>query len=480
MSKKKLHGSKTIGKFKGKVKKFWISHTKPNGQPTYLIDRALLSDFLESTGYRIISTYLNNQIVLLSNNIAFEKTELDVYNDILEIVKNQENDILRSCYIDQGENLLMSKKAIIGGLPKIHLDKYKDDKEIVRLFFDNKVIQIAANGIKVESYKKFQKLNNYILSNQIINRDYSLKDDNKSDFSRFLKFVTNDNLHFKSICSAIGYLVSSYKNPSIAKAIIITDILSQVKNEAYGRSGKGLIIKALSKIINVVEYNGKVTDLTNDKFVFQNVDINTSLIVLQDVTKGFLFESLFSTLTDNMSIEKKHRSKISIPFSDSPKVALTTNYTIPQETDSFKDRKHLVTLNNHFNAQNKPEKYFKRLLFDWDKKEWARFDNFIIECVQLFLKEGLLTYDSAELKFQKLINLTSKEFVDVMESDYDMLNDYFSLKKIAARVELGTDEPRSKGKMLSKWIESYATFKGYNVDRRQSGGMVKICFLKAV
>ena len=480
MSKNKLHGSKSKGKNKGKEKKFWIPFNKTNGQPTYLIDRALLSDFLEYHGYRTLATYLDIQVIQLVDNIAFEKCELDVYNDLREVIKKEENDTLRSCYIEQGENLLLNKKAILGGLPRINAEKYKDSKDCVRLFYENCVVKITAEGVSPQSYNKFGKLNKYILSNQIIKRQFISANNKKGDFESFLEYVTNDKEHFKSICSAIGYLVSSYKNPSLAKAIIITDILSQVKNEAYGRSGKGLIIKALSKVINVVEYNGKVTDLTNDKFVFQNVNLNTALIVLQDVTKGFLFESLFSTLTDNMSIERKHRSKINIPFSDSPKVALTTNYTIPQDTDSFRDRKHLVTLNNTFNAQNKPEQYFKRLLFDWKTKEWARFDNFILKCVQLFLGKGLLPYDSAELKFQKLINLTSKEFVDLMEAEYDSLNDYFSLKKIAAYVELGTDEPRAKGKMLGKWIDSYAAFKGYKVDRRQSGGIVKICFLKGV
>ncbi|MCK0190656.1 hypothetical protein [Arenibacter sp. F20364] len=480
MSKKKLHGSKTIGKNKGKKKKFWLRHIKSNGQPTYLFDRALLSDHLENSGYRKLPNFGDIQVFQLVDNIAYLKSDLDVYNDILEVVKKEDDDNLRSCFIEQGETLLLSKKAILGGLPKINIEPYRDTKENICLFYENVAVSVAADGTKKLTYKDFQKLNKYILAEQIIDRKFKSSVDNKSDFQRFLGFVTNDKAHLESICSAIGYLISSYKNPSVAKAIIITDILSQVKNEAYGRSGKGLIIKALSKIINVVEYNGKVTDLTNDKFVFQNVNLNTSLIVLQDVNKGFQFESLFSTLTDNMSIERKHRSKISIPFKDSPKVALTTNYTIPQDTDSYKDRKHLVTLNNFFSASNKPEHYFKRLLFEWKPREWYRFDNFIVECAQLFLKKGLLPYDSAELKLQKLINLTSKEFVDLMESDYDVLNEYSSLKKIAACLEVGTQEPRSKGKIVGKWIESYAAYKGYKVDKRQSGGMVQICFLKGV
>ena len=465
---------------KGKIKKFWSPYNKTNGRPSYEIDRALLSDYLKVSGYRRLSSFEDNQIVQLIDNVAYEKTSFDIYRDLLNIVEREENSTLRSCYIEQGENLILSKKAILTGLPIISLERYKDTKKVVTLFFKNCIVKINDKGVYQQTYKQFRKKKKYITASKIIKRNFALNNGLKSDFRQLLKLITNDTEHFKSICATIGYLLSSYKNPSLAKAVIITDILSQAKNEAYGRSGKGLIIKALSNIINVVEYNGKVTDLTNDKFVFQNINYNTDIIVIQDVTKGFLFESLFSTLTDNMSVERKHRSKISIPFSDSPKVALTTNYTIPQETDSFKDRKHMLTLNNYFNAKNKPEKHFKKLLFDWNDKQWKWFDNFMVQCIQLFLIEGLLAYDSTELKMQKLIKTTSKEFVELMEEEYDVLNSYFSLRKIAALVEVGTNEPRSKGKIISKWVESYAAYKGYKVDKRQSGGMVKKCFLKSV
>lgn len=462
-------------RFKTKIKIFWKSHTK-YGQPSFIIDRALISDYLEWKGYKRLSCFEDFQIFQLIDNIAYLKTPQIVYNDLLDFIKEQENDTLRSCFIEQGENLLLSKKAILGSLPVLEKERYQDSKETVRLFFLDTIVVIRADKIKTLSFKKFRKLDKFIFSERIIPRNFIKINKKESDFKQFLRLATNDNYHFESVCTSMGYLISSYKNPSIAKAAIITDILSQVRNEAFGRSGKGLFIKALSKVINVVEYNGKVTDLSNDKFVFQNVNITTSLIVLQDVTRDFLFESLFSTLTDSMSIERKHRSKISISFSESPKVAITTNYTIPQDTDSFNDRKHLVTLNNFFNAKNKPEKHFKSLLFDWAEHEWLSFDNFIIECVQLFLKKGLIKYDSSDLKLQKLINITSKKFVEVMNSSYDELNNYWSIKKIATNIEVGTNKPSVKSRIVSKWIESYATFKGYKIDRRLSGGIVKICF----
>ncbi|WP_281542392.1 hypothetical protein [Maribacter aestuarii] len=471
------HGLNTKGRNKDKKIKFWASYRKTNGQSAFKIEPALLQDYLVENKYRRLTSFGEIQTVHLINNIAYLKTKQEVFNDCLALVKQQESDELRNCFIKEGEAFLISKQAILGSLPEIELQQYRDQKNTVRLFYIDKIVIIKRNKIKVQSYSKFNKGSKYILSKKIIQRNYIKADNKIADFERFLSFATNDKEHLLSVVCTLGYLISSYKNPSIANAVIITDILSQVRNEAFGRSGKGLLIKALSYMIMVVEYNGKVTDLTNDKFVFQNVDIATALIVLQDVTKGFLFESLFSTLTDNMSIERKHRNKISIPFFQSPKVALTTNYTIPQDTDSFKDRKHLLTLNNFFNAQNKPEKHFKKLLFEWNVIEWARFDAFMIKCVQMFLKKGLVKYDNSDLKLQKLINITSKEFVELMESDYDELNTYWRLKKIAEMMQVGTKEVRSRSKIVSKWMEAYAAFKGYKIDKRESGGIVKIAFV---
>lgn len=476
MKKESHHSLKLKKRRKFKPKKFWKETLKSNRQ-TYIIDRALLSDYLEENGYRKLDSFGEVKVVQLIDNIAYLKTSMDVYTDVLKYIKKQENDILRSCFINQGENLLVTKKAILGGLPEIEFDKYQDTKEHVKLFYQNKIVTIRAEKVKIQSYKKFSKSNDFILSSQLIDREFKETDNIQSDFELFIRLATNDEEHFTAVCTAIGYLISNFKNPSVTKAVIITDILSQVENEAYGRSGKGLIIIALSHVINVVQYNGKVTDLTNDKFVFQNVNLSTSLIVLQDVTKSFLFESLFSSLTDVLSIERKHRDKINVPFQYSPKIALTTNYTIPQDTDSFKDRKYLLTLNNFFNAENKPEKHLGKLLFDWTELEWFRFDNFIVKCVQLFLSNGLIQYDSADLKLQKLINLTSKEFVQIMNSEYDVLNEYWRIKDIAVRFDLKSSDASTKSRKIAKWIDSYASFKGYKVDRRGSGGITKFCFI---
>tara|TARA_R110002049_G_scaffold306318_2_gene504602 strand:- start:3210 stop:4658 length:1449 start_codon:yes stop_codon:yes gene_type:complete len=455
-----------------KIKK--LSTRSPTGKLIY--KEAALCDYLEKEGYHLLDNFGAQITGQLIDNVAHIKTPQDVFNDVLALIKIQDNDELRTSWMKQGEDMLIKRKAILGSLTKLKLDRHRDTKDNARLFYQNTIVVIAKKDYRLETYEQFRKSGKYIFSQQIIPRNYIRSVGKKSDFGKFSRLITNDEKHLLSYRTTLGYLISNYKNPSLAKAVIVSDMLSQIENEAYGRSGKGIIIKALSYLINIVEYNGKATDLKYDRFVYQNVTVLTALMVLQDVAKGFVFESLFSTLTDSMSIERKHQSKTSIPFSQSPKIALTTNYTIPQDTDSFKDRKHLIMLNNFFNAKNKPVQHFKKLLFDWNEKEWNRFDNYMVECVRLFLKNGLIGYTNKNVERLKLISQTSEEFVELMESEYCFVSSFFSIKKIAAGMDVPTDEPSSKSRIVGGWIDLYAAYKGYNIERRKLGGVIKICF----
>jgi len=457
---------------------FWSESTSRNTKNKFIISPAKLSNWLDSEGYYIIDNFGNNQVIKLKKNVAFLKTPLDVYNDVLKFIKLQGIVQLTDSFGHQGEHLIISKKATLGSLQTLQKSRYRDSKDTVRLFYKNIIVKIQKNSIHLETYKEFKKLNLFIFEKKIIKRNFTKVIRKKSEFAIFLEKATNNKNHLNSVRSSIGYLISSHKNPSVTKAVIFSDILSQLKNSPYGRSGKGLIINAISKIINVVQYNGKATDLTKDKFVFQNIDITTSLIVLQDVSSDFKFESLFSTLTDQISIEKKHQEKILIPYKQSPKIALTTNYPIPQDSDSYRDRKHLVLLNNFFNAFNKPEKYLKTNLFDWKEKEYLKFDYFMTECVQFFLKNGLIDYKDSNQEEAILFSNIPKYFFQILESQFNETDMFYPLKLIAKKFKSNTSDKSVKSREAMKKITFYAEYKNYSIEKRKVNGNTDIKFVK--
>ncbi len=175
-------------------------------------------------------------------------------------------------------------------------------------------------------------------------------------------------------------------------------------------------------------------------FAFQSVSLDTSVIEFNDVDKKFRFDKLFSIITDGITVEKKNKDEMTIPFDQSPKVIISTNYTIAGVDDSTLDRQFIVEFSDHYSKSHKPIDEFGHLFFDeWDKEEWNRFDNFMIKCLQFYLSNGLVPYEYKNLELKKLIDSTSAEFADFVE-----------------RLELDTDY--SKKELHSEFKEEFPDF----------------------
>ncbi|WP_157206822.1 hypothetical protein [Mariniflexile maritimum] len=482
MVKKSKHSPQSIlskvqaknKKFKGNI--FWKTHPT-NGRP--IIEPSLLREFLIANGFSILNFFGGTFTIKTTFNIVVFYSPQDVFNFCLTYVNSQKKEVLTSEFLVNGERFLISKKALIGSLPELEIEKYRDTKSISHYFYENIVVRVNPKGIYAIPYKEFKKQKRYIFKSAIINRHFDGSCKLKSQFKKFLKLTTNSKEHYLNVIIVIGYLLHKYKNPSIAKAVIISDVLSQATNDPHGRSGKGIIIKALSELINVIEYNGKNLDLKRDKFVYQSIEPDTDLFVIQDVGREFEFEDLFSTITDSLNIERKHQKKIIVDNADSPKIAMTTNYTIPQNSDSYSDRKQLLLLNNYFNSSNKPQQEFKKLLFtEWDENDYKAFDKFMMSCLQMYLKLGLTNYDDPALRKQNLINNTSKKFVELMEKEYTSSREYYNLKDLANKLDISSNDNSVRSKITSQWLQTYAAFKGHKYETRISGGVTKFSLIK--
>ena len=258
------------------------------------------------------------------------------------------------------------------------------------IYYKNGAIKTTKDKIELLKYSDISDL---IWKNQIIDREIYLKDESDGVFKTFIwKVSGQDVARYYTLKSVIGYLMHSYQNDAKPKAIIFNDemISEDIPN---GGSGKGLIHKAMGHIKSIVVEDGKKFDPKN-QFAYQKANKDTQIFLFDDVPKNFNFETLFSIVTEGMTIEKKGKDAFQIPFKDSPKISITTNYTIKGSGASFYRRVFEVEIANHFNDNYTPEDEFKHQFFSgWDKDEWQRFDNFMIRCIQFYLKNGLVESD---------------------------------------------------------------------------------------
>lgn len=289
----------------------------------------------------------------------------------------------------------------------------RDTANTSYIYYQNAVVKTTKDKIEVLEYSE---VNDLIWTNQVIKRNIEIKPESEGVFKSFIWKVAGENAErYYTLKSVIGYLMHSYQNEAKPKAIIFNDemISEDIPN---GGSGKGLIHRAIGHIKNIVIEDGKKFD-AKSQFAYQKVNKDTQIFLMDDVPKHFNFESLFSIVTEGMTIEKKGQDAYQIPFQDSPKISITTNYTINGSGASHERRVFEVEIANYFNEYHTPEIEFGHLFFiEWDEKEWAKFDNFMIRCVQFFLKNGLVQSDKVNLKLRKLKNELGTEFIEFMES----------------------------------------------------------------
>jgi hypothetical protein len=359
-------------------------------------------------------------------------------------------------------------------LNSTEIELKEDTADTCYLYFKNKVVKVNKTSIEEIEYLN---IDGYVWRKQVIDRDFNFADHHDSVFRKFIWLIAGqDDERYNSFKSVVGYLLHSFKTSSNNKAIIFND--ETISENPNGGSGKGLFWNALSKMKKVASIDGKTFEFTKS-FPYQTVSTDTQILIFDDVKKNFSFESLFSLITEGITLEYKGQDAIKLPVQKSPKILITTNYTIGGVGGSFERRKFEVEMSSYFNHQHTPIDEFKHLLFDdWNEAEWSRFDNYMIQCTQFYLQHGLVKNDFKNLEIRKFIKETSFEFYEWATPENILVNvrlpkdeiynslirDYSDLSKWLRK------------KTLNKWLKIYGEYKGYKVLEGKSNNNIWIEF----
>jgi hypothetical protein len=313
-------------------------------------------------------------------------------------------------------------------------------------------------------------LDGMVWKDHVINRYFYKVDATNCIFDRFIGKVANDEPHRKTaLMSVIGYMMHSFKTSAKNRAIIFNDEL--ISENPNGGSGKGIICNAISKLKRVCILDGKQFDF-NKSFAYQTVSIDTQVLIFDDVKKNFPFEGLFSLITEGITLEKKNKDAIKIPVKKSPKIIITTNYTVGGVGGSFDRRKYEVELSSYFSAQHTPLDEFGIMLFDeFNDQEWSKFDNYMICCLQLYLQKGLIKHNFQNLKTRKFIGDTSFEFYEwITEGNIDLGTRVYKTQKFNEFIEEYPDFKKYNlsQKRFSKWIDSLGIYLNKKINHGKS------------
>lgn len=427
-------------------------------------------EFLEQKGYAKL--YPTG-----STNFVFVKIEENLIDNTTgEFIKD---DILK--YLYSNPDFGTKPYDLMAGTPKYFKDDYlslidtvtvefkKDTVDTSYLYYKNCALEVTKNGVKQIDYLE---LDGYVWRKQIINREFKEIEFEYCVFEQFLMKIAGEKQeNFESLCSVIGFLMHSHKTSANNKAIIFNDeVISENPN---GGSGKGLFCNAIGHIKKVATIDGKQFEF-NKSFPYQTVGADSQVLIFDDVKKNFQFENLFSLITEGIILEKKNKDAIKLPVSESPKVVITTNYTIGGVGGSFDRRKFEVELSSYFGAHHTPLDEFGHMLFEeWSDYEWLKFDNFMITCLQLYLRKGLVKHEFHNLELRKFIKSTSFEFNEWIEDVDNMPHNQRLVKQ--ELFNKFTNEYQDFKKWLTQkrftmWLHCYGTFKGVKVIEGNTNG----------
>jgi succinate dehydrogenase flavin-adding protein (antitoxin of CptAB toxin-antitoxin module) len=442
--------------------------------------------FLEDNGfYKYCPEGGKNYVfVKVTNNLIDHTSEKEIKDFVLNHLMELDDPAIYNYFAD---NTRFFKEEFLSMLNTIDIYFIEDSKEAAYLYYRNCAVKITKSDITPIDYLD---LGGYVWKDHVIDRNFTqCSVSNDFYFTRFVRNICGgDESRVRSMESSIGFMLHAHKNLSYCPAVILNDEV--ISDNPEGGTGKGLLMNALSQMKKVVTIDGKSFTFERS-FAYQLVSADTQILVFDDVKKHFDFERLFSVVTEGMTLEKKNKDAIKIPFSKSPKIAITTNYAIKGVGNSFARRKWELELHQYYSKNFTPLDEFGKLMFgDWDDDDWCQFDNYMIGCLQGYLNTGLVKSKFVNLKIRQLSAETSHEFIEwcglVDNSEPNrMLDPGYRIYKQDIYVEFITEYPDygPKSRMtisrtrFYKWLNSFCLFK-YGIapeeGRDQQGRWIRI------
>jgi hypothetical protein len=446
---------------------FWSKNEKGN----YSLNNKRFKDFLETNDFFKNSPNVGSTFDFIQKQGIFMKIvyEKDIKDFVIEWVEHNKCD--EGVFNLMTGNLKFFKRDYLSLLKSKPIDILKDNKDECFLFYKNCIVKVKKNNREIISYSDIDV---GIWKDQVINRDYFPTDHHDAVYRKFIWLISGkDKKKYKAFQTVIGYLLHFYKTNSNNKAIIFNDEI--ISDSPNGRSGKGLFWNALKQLRKVQSLDGKTFDFAK-AFPYQSVSTDCQVLVFDDVKKSFNFENLFSVITEGINIEYKGKDSIKLDVTESPKIIITTNYTIQGDSASFNARKYEVEMSSFFNDHHTPMIEFEHELFnDWDDVEWARFDNYMMQCISIYLDQGLIDMPLKNLDYRKLIDqignemniffagLQKNEYINIKLTYDNLLDSFPELKKRNITQNL-----------MTRNLKKYCEFHKFQLDTAYSGGIGKL------
>ncbi|MBW8359596.1 MAG: hypothetical protein K0M63_07325 [Weeksellaceae bacterium] len=449
------------------------------------IKNAAVLKYLEMQGIRKLKLPKGGyELVKILRNSILKRVD---HEDLMHILKEKivhidhREDVWEEFL--EGQYLVRSTDLAMERIMDVKLNIATKDQSF--FFYSNGIISVKVDAVEIINYEDFE---GFVFEDQIIKHNINIPEECPENmFNQFILNVSGGTeARYQQLCTAIGYLIQSYKDPSNTKAIILVDEVLDFAGEANGGTGKTLISKAVSKITPCLHKDGKSIVKTGNRFFYQDVNIGQRVMVIDDVNPNFNFEDFYSVVTGDLIVEQKGKQSYSIPFELSPKLLITSNYVVKGSGGSSDERRRVeIEIAPCYNMENTPIMEFGcRFFDDWDVDMWNVFFNQMFIYCQWYIRCGILTCPSINLKENKLKSETSIDFVEFADCNFVFSEEIDTIKKDktelyeAFRAKYQYESRTLTPVTFKKWLDRYAKARGMEINHSKSNGKIYVEILK--
>jgi len=238
------------------------------------------------------------------------------------------------------------------------------------------------------------------------------------------------DVNFISKCSTLGYMLTKYRSPSSGKAVYCMEIAVDELEEGQhnGGTGKSLFLDSLKYMRNRVFIDGQKIDKNKMDFIFQRVDFDSDIVHIDDLNSRVDLNLFLPSITNDLTVNVKNKDEFIIPMTKAPKFAFTSNHAISRFYGSLRRRIQFCGFSDYYHSanpeiglqENSPKIEFGRnLLFDYKEEDMNKFYNFMLQCVQLYLKYGLIEADMGDIEKRQKENKIGMDFIDWADNYFE-------------------------------------------------------------
>lgn len=462
---------------------FWKETSQTGGSRIEIINSKLIK-FLESNGYRKLVKGNNFQLVQVVRGCVVRPVEVFQIRDFVTgfILELERNDVW-----EEFLKVDFLSRRVTESLKSISIDFNQGNKNTAIFFYKNGVLKVTATEMEIISYEDYE---GYVWEDQILDREFNKEDSENAEFRTFCKDLSkNDSTRLLSLQSIKGYLLHGYKDRANTKAIILMDEIVNLEEDiSEGGTGKTVLADGIGMIVPYLRKDGKNLK-TDSRFFFSDVEEYHKVIVFDDVKSDFDFESLYSVITGDMPIERKYKNPEIMTFQDAPKVLITSNFMVRGTggNSEFRRKTEFEVSAYYRTELTILEKFGHRFFDEWSQQEWSLFDNYMMECTQIFLNNGIVEAAPINIASNRLALETDPKFVSFLnealenpasfagleEGDFIRFNKANLFRKYTRTFPEANPISAIRFK---KWIDKYCQFKNKEVNHSESNGqqIVKI------